>query len=61
MTDRRKFPDEELDAFVLKVQKLRKEGLSNRVVAERLGVSPSTITARWIRWKARFAPGEKGE
>ena len=41
---------EELNVFMTKVEKLRKEGLIDRVIGERLGTARTTIVDRRRRW-----------
>jgi Trp operon repressor len=43
---------EDLGAFVERVERLRREGLSTRAVAQRLGVSVSTLNCRLRKYRA---------
>jgi hypothetical protein len=52
-------PDEELEAFLKKVDKLRGEGLTFTVIGSRLGVSRTTIADRRARWARIVAAREE--
>ncbi len=45
--------DADLDAFALKVEALRADGIKGWALAERLGVTRTTINDRMSRWRRK--------